>query len=116
MFLRPDSGDAPMTEAAPSKTGKSKTNGDGCSGAVKHSAVVASDKLSRIKVRGADDATIKWDAAFATYGGHGADQSSTIVYEILPGGHLGWHTALPKRRSTSSQAQASCARKRAISR
>ena len=30
--------------------------------------------------------------AFATYGGHGATQSSTIVYEIEPGGRLGWHT------------------------
>jgi hypothetical protein len=26
--------------------------------------------------------------AFATCGGHGAVQSSTIVYEIKPGGHL----------------------------
>jgi quercetin dioxygenase-like cupin family protein len=26
------------------------------------------------------------------YGGHGATQSSTIVYEIEPGGELGWHT------------------------
>ena len=25
-------------------------------------------------------------------GGHGAEQSSTIVYEIEPGGRLGWHT------------------------
>jgi quercetin dioxygenase-like cupin family protein len=72
-----------------------KTNGGnrrGESSAVKHSAVVASGKIPRIKVRSVDDATIKWDAVFATYGGHGADQSSTIVYEIEPGGHLGWHT------------------------
>jgi quercetin dioxygenase-like cupin family protein len=72
------------------KAGKSKSNGG--SSAVKHSAVVASGNLARIHVRSSDDATIKWDAAFATYGGHGADQSSTIVYEIEPGGHLGWHT------------------------
>lgn len=26
------------------------------------------------------------------YGGHGATQSSTIAYEIEPGGRLGWHT------------------------
>ena len=26
------------------------------------------------------------------YGGHGTTQSSTIVYEIEPGGRLGWHT------------------------
>jgi quercetin dioxygenase-like cupin family protein len=75
------------------KAGTHKTNGGpGESTACKHSTVVASNKLSRIKVRSADDATIKWDAAFATYGGHGADQSSTIVYVIEPGGHLGWHT------------------------
>jgi quercetin dioxygenase-like cupin family protein len=30
--------------------------------------------------------------AFAVYGGHGATASSTIVYEIEPGGRLGWHT------------------------
>ena len=72
-----------------------KTNGGnrrGESSAIKHSAVVASGNVPRIKVRSVDDATIKWDAVFATYGGHGADQSSTIVYEIEPGGHLGWHT------------------------
>jgi quercetin dioxygenase-like cupin family protein len=30
--------------------------------------------------------------AFAACGGHGATQSSTIVYEIEPGHRLGWHT------------------------
>ena len=30
--------------------------------------------------------------AFARYGAHGATASSTIVYEIEPGGRLGWHT------------------------
>jgi quercetin dioxygenase-like cupin family protein len=89
--------EAQMThvETGRAKAGKAKTNGGkrrGESSAVKHSAVVASGKMPRIKVRSVDDATIKWDAAFATYGGHGADQSSTIVYEIEPGGHLGWHT------------------------
>ena len=54
--------------------------------------VVASDKLERIPVRGADDASIRWDASFVVYGGHGTTQSSTIVYEIEPGGRLGWHT------------------------
>ena len=43
-------------------------------------------------VRGADDKTIAWNASFASCGGKGAMQSSTIVYEIEPGGHLGWHT------------------------
>jgi quercetin dioxygenase-like cupin family protein len=77
-------------ETGRAKPAKGKTNGG--SSACKHSAVVAAGKLPRIHVRSSDDATIKWDAAFATYGGHGADQSSTIVYEIEPGGHLGWHT------------------------
>jgi quercetin dioxygenase-like cupin family protein len=83
---------------AQAQTGHSKaegTNGGGSKGAssaVKHSAVVAANKLERIKVRSSDDPTIKWNASFATFGGHGADQSSTIVYEIEPGGHLGWHT------------------------
>ena len=35
---------------------------------------------------------MRWAGAFAVYGGHGATQSSTIVYEIEPGGRLGWHT------------------------
>ena len=68
------------------------TMGKACSGKRAASPVVASDKLERIQVRGADDASIHWDAAFASCGGHGATQSSTIVYEIEPGGHLGWHT------------------------
>ena len=34
----------------------------------------------------------RWNGAFAVYGGHGTTQSSTIVYEIEPGGRLGWHT------------------------
>jgi quercetin dioxygenase-like cupin family protein len=79
-----------MTQLNIAKTTTSKGNGG--SRACKHSAVVASSKIDRIKVRSSEDPSIKWDAAFATYGGHGADQSSTIVYEIEPGGHLGWHT------------------------
>jgi quercetin dioxygenase-like cupin family protein len=66
--------------------------GKSCAGKAKTSPVVASNKLDRIKVRGADDKTIAWNASFASCGGHGAEQSSTIVYEIEPGGHLGWHT------------------------
>jgi quercetin dioxygenase-like cupin family protein len=54
--------------------------------------IVASDKLERVQVRGADDASVRWAGAFVVYGGHGASQSSTIVYEIEPGGQLGWHT------------------------
>lgn len=54
--------------------------------------IVASDKLERIPVRAEDDPAVKWNASFALYGGHGTTQSSTIVFEIEPGGHLGWHT------------------------
>src|SRR5436309_7227680 len=54
--------------------------------------VVDSTKLQRNEVWGEDDETVRWAGAFAVYGGHGATQSSTIVYEIEPGGRLGWHT------------------------
>lgn len=54
--------------------------------------VVASDKLPRTKVWGETDQAVRWFGAFAVYGGHGATASSTIVYEIEPGGRLGWHT------------------------
>ena len=54
--------------------------------------VVASDKLARTKVWGETDQAVRWFGAFAVYGGHGATASSTIVYEIEPGGRLGWHT------------------------
>jgi quercetin dioxygenase-like cupin family protein len=54
--------------------------------------VVASDRLARVQVRATDDPDVRWQAAFAVYGGHGTTQSSTIVYEIEPGGQLGWHT------------------------
>jgi quercetin dioxygenase-like cupin family protein len=56
------------------------------------SPVVASDQLERVQVRGADDSSVRWNGAFVVYGGHGTTQSSTIVYEIEPGGRLGWHT------------------------
>lgn len=54
--------------------------------------VVASDKLERTKVWAEDDPSVRWAGAFAVYGGRGATQSATIVYEIEPGGRLGWHT------------------------
>src|SRR2546430_4840587 len=54
--------------------------------------VVASDKLERAEVWAEDDQTVRWAGAFAVYGGHGTTASSTIVYEIEPGGRLGWHT------------------------
>ena len=54
--------------------------------------IVASQSLPRTKVWGETDKAVRWAGAFATYGGHGATASSTIVYEIEPGGRLGWHT------------------------
>lgn len=54
--------------------------------------IIETNKLERIQVRGADDPSVRWNGAFAVYGGHGTTQSSTIVYEIEPGGRLGWHT------------------------
>ncbi|HUU65867.1 MAG TPA: cupin domain-containing protein [Methyloceanibacter sp.] len=56
------------------------------------SPVIASLNLPLAKVWGASDPAVRWAGAFALYGGHGATASSTIVYEIEPGGHLGWHT------------------------
>jgi quercetin dioxygenase-like cupin family protein len=57
-----------------------------------HGPVVDTNKLDRIKVSSVDDASVRWAASFASCGGRNAEQSSTIVYEIAPGGHLGWHT------------------------
>jgi len=57
-----------------------------------HGPVVDSNKLDRIKVSSVDNPEIRWAASFASCGGRNAEQSSTIVYEIAPGGHLGWHT------------------------
>ncbi len=56
------------------------------------SPVVDSNKLARTKVWGETDPAVRWEGAFAVYGGHGATASSTIVYEIEPGKRLGWHT------------------------
>lgn len=54
--------------------------------------VIASELLERSHVQGAEDKSVDWAGAFATCGGRAAVQSSIIVYEIEPGGHLGWHT------------------------
>jgi quercetin dioxygenase-like cupin family protein len=54
--------------------------------------VVDSSSLERTKVWGESDKAVRWQGAFARYGGQGATASSTIVYEIEPGGRLGWHT------------------------
>jgi quercetin dioxygenase-like cupin family protein len=55
-------------------------------------SIVQSNQLERVPVRGEDDPSVSWNAAFVLYGGSGTTQSSTIVYEIEPGGRLGWHT------------------------
>lgn len=58
-----------------------------------NATVVASETLPRTKVWGETDPAVRWQGAFAIYGGEGgATASSTIVYEIEPGGRLGWHT------------------------
>jgi quercetin dioxygenase-like cupin family protein len=54
--------------------------------------VVASEKLARSKVWGEESPEVRWAGAFASCGGNGSTASSTIVYEIEPGGRLGWHT------------------------
>jgi quercetin dioxygenase-like cupin family protein len=53
---------------------------------------VDTGKLERLHVTSDEEPTIGWGVSFASYGGHGADQSTTIVFEIEPGNRLGWHT------------------------
>jgi len=53
---------------------------------------VHTNQLPRVEIRSDEDETINWGGAFAAYGGQGADQSSVVVFEIAPQGHLGWHT------------------------
>lgn len=53
---------------------------------------VATNDVPRITVIGAEDDTVQWQGAFIAYGGHGADETTTIVFEIEPGKRLGWHT------------------------
>jgi quercetin dioxygenase-like cupin family protein len=60
--------------------------------ATSETPVIASNTLERINVRSSDNPAVRWNASFVLYGGHGTTQSSTIVYEIEPGGELGWHT------------------------
>jgi quercetin dioxygenase-like cupin family protein len=49
-------------------------------------------KLKMTAVSSPDDASINWFAAFACYGGHGAENTVVVPFSIAPGGHLGWHT------------------------
>jgi quercetin dioxygenase-like cupin family protein len=53
---------------------------------------VATGDLPRLSLHGESDESVRWTGAFVAYGGNGAIQSTTIVFEIEPGGRLGWHT------------------------
>lgn len=53
---------------------------------------VDSAMLQMLAISSPDDATIDWNAAFACYGGNGADETVVVPFSIAPGGHLGWHT------------------------
>jgi quercetin dioxygenase-like cupin family protein len=48
--------------------------------------------LDLIGIHGEGDESVRWAGIFVSYGGRGADQSSTVVFEIEPGHRLGWHT------------------------
>ncbi|MGI8486535.1 MAG: cupin domain-containing protein [Thermomicrobiales bacterium] len=53
---------------------------------------VATNDLPRLHLNGEGVESVRWAGAFVAYGEHGADQTTTIVFEIEPGGRLGWHT------------------------
>ncbi len=53
---------------------------------------VATNDLARLHLQGDGVPSVRWAGAFASCGGHGADQTTTIVFEIEPGDRLGWHT------------------------
>jgi hypothetical protein len=53
---------------------------------------VATFDLPRAQIHGDGDESVRWQGAFVSYGGRGADQSTTIVFEIEPGAPHGWHT------------------------
>jgi quercetin dioxygenase-like cupin family protein len=48
--------------------------------------------MPRIHVHGDGVESVNWEGVFVAYGGQGATQSTTIVFEIEPGDRLGWHT------------------------
>jgi quercetin dioxygenase-like cupin family protein len=81
-----------MSPAPAGKPQSSESKRNGNKSPLPAVTVVAADKLERTQVRAEDNAKVQWAAAFAVYGDHGSSQSSTIVYEIEPGGELGWHT------------------------
>jgi quercetin dioxygenase-like cupin family protein len=54
--------------------------------------IVATNDVPRVKLHGDGIPDVRWQGLFASYGGGGAKQSSTVVFEIEAGGRLGWHT------------------------
>ncbi len=53
---------------------------------------VNTGELERLHISGDGDDAVRWQGVFVACGGHGADASTTIVFEIEPGTRLGWHT------------------------
>ncbi len=53
---------------------------------------VSTNELPRVQLHGEGVPDVRWQGAFVTYGDHGAEQTTTIVFEIEPGSRLGWHT------------------------
>lgn len=53
---------------------------------------VNTNELPRVKLHGDGVDEVRWQGAFVSYGGNGALQSTTIVFEIEPGCRLGRHT------------------------
>ena len=53
---------------------------------------VSTNNISRVQLHGEGVPEVRWQGAFVTFGGQGAVQTTTIVFEIEPGCRLGWHT------------------------
>ncbi len=53
---------------------------------------VATNDLPRLPCTAREDDTVEWHGVFVAHGGHGTDETTTIVFEISPGKRLGWHT------------------------
>lgn len=53
---------------------------------------VSTNDMPRVHIHGEGVPDVRWQGAFVTFGGQGADQTTTIVFEIEPGNRLGWHT------------------------
>lgn len=53
---------------------------------------VATNDLPRTELHGEGVPEVHWQGVFVAYGGHGTEQTTTIVFEIEPGNRLGWHT------------------------